>query len=68
MANASSNQLSSDDEQETEPDWKRTTTMIITMEKLQKESKASENACNLDAQEYKSSKRKKKKKIIEIDD
>jgi hypothetical protein len=66
LANANDDQKSNkNNEQATEPDSKRTKTMDTTEEKLQNKRNARDNECNLDAQEYKS--RKKKKDETHID-
>jgi hypothetical protein len=60
LASATNEHKSNDsNEQSTEPERKRTKTMITTEKKLQKRRNARDNECDLDAQEYKSRKKKK---------
>ena len=66
LASATNGHKSNDsNEQSTEPERKRTKTMATTEDKLQKRRNARDNECDLDAQEYKSRKKKKEERHID---
>ena len=63
LASATNGHKSNDsNEQSTEPERKRTKTMVTAEGKLQKRRDARYNECGLDAQEYTSRKKKKEER------